>query len=142
MSNVSVPSPADTVRLEEHIVRRIRAALPGAQCVYLFGSRATGHARPDSDYDVAVLCNAHLPMPNNKVIGKVSNLETCVRRIHEVCDGKKEEFLKDVLRQESVLLNLQRACENVIDLANLLVATRDWGVPAYSRESFEMLEAN
>lgn len=58
MSNVSVPSPADTVRLEEHIVRRIRSSLPGVQGVYLFGSRATGHARPDSDYDVAVLCAA------------------------------------------------------------------------------------
>lgn len=81
-------------------------------------------------------------MPNNKVIGKVANLETCVRRIHEVYDGKKEAFLQDILRQESVLLNLQRACENVIDLANLLVAARDWGVPAYSRESFEILEAN
>ena len=30
----------------------------------------------------------------------------------------------------------------MIDLANLLVAARDLGVPATSRESFEMLEKN
>jgi uncharacterized protein YutE (UPF0331/DUF86 family) len=53
--------------------------------------------------------------------------------------GDKQEFLQNLLRQESVLLNLQRACETVIDLANLLVAAQDWGIPASSRESFEIL---
>lgn len=78
-------------------------------------------------------------MFRNKVIGKIVNLETCIRRIHEVYDGYEQAFLQDLLSQESVLLNLQRACENVIDLANILVAARDWGIPASSRDSFELL---
>ena len=81
-------------------------------------------------------------MPKNKILGKMNNLETCIRRIHEVYDGKEEEFLENLIWQESVLLNLQRACENAIDLANLLVAEKNWGVPSTSRESFEILEKN
>lgn len=41
--------------IEKHILERIRAAIPGLKAVYLYGSRATGKHRPDSDFDVAVL---------------------------------------------------------------------------------------
>jgi predicted nucleotidyltransferase len=45
------------------VVRRFRAALAGIyrerlERVVLFGSRARGEGRPDSDYDVAVFLNA------------------------------------------------------------------------------------
>lgn len=78
--------------------------------------------------------------PDNKLAGKIANLETCIARISEVYQGDRETFLVDLLRQESVLLNLQRACENVIDIANIAVAELDLGVPASARESFELLE--
>lgn len=78
--------------------------------------------------------------PDNKLAGKVSNLETCIARIGEVYRGERAAFLHDLLRQESVLLNLQRACENVMDIANIAVAELDLGVPASARESFELLE--
>jgi len=77
---------------------------------------------------------------DNKLAGKVANLETCIARIQEVYRGEREVFLHNLLRQESVLLNLQRACENVIDIANIAVAELDLGVPASARESFELLE--
>lgn len=78
--------------------------------------------------------------PDNKLAGKVSNLETCIARIQEVYRGERRAFIQDLLRQESVLLNLQRASENVIDIANIAVAELDLGVPASARESFELLE--
>ncbi|MBC7775200.1 MAG: DUF86 domain-containing protein [Phycisphaerae bacterium] len=77
---------------------------------------------------------------DNKLAGKVLNLETCIARILEVYQGDRQTFLLDLLRQESVLLNLQRACENVIDIANIAVAELDLGVPASARESFELLQ--
>lgn len=85
------------------------------------------------------LKNAQMPL-DNKLAGKVSNLETCIARIHDVYQGDRATFLTDLLRQESVLLNLQRACENIIDIANIAVAELDLGVPASARESFELLE--
>ena len=48
-----------TTRVDDPVLTRFRAALDGLygdriERVVLFGSRARGDARPDSDYDVAV----------------------------------------------------------------------------------------
>lgn len=67
-------------------------------------------------------------------------MENCIARIQEVYRGERETFLGNLLRQESMLLNLQRACENIIDIANIAVAELDLGVPASARESFVLLE--
>jgi len=40
---------------EVALVRRLRAALPDAIAIWLFGSFATGEAGPESDLDLAVL---------------------------------------------------------------------------------------
>ncbi len=37
------------------ITARVRQVLPDAQRIILFGSRATGYARPDSDADILVV---------------------------------------------------------------------------------------
>ena len=47
----TIPSPS----LAGTLVRRLRAALPDVQAVYLYGSQASGHTRSESDMDVAVL---------------------------------------------------------------------------------------
>jgi predicted nucleotidyltransferase len=41
-------------------VRRAVAGTPGIRVAYLFGSHVTGRARPDSDLDLAVQCDAAL----------------------------------------------------------------------------------
>lgn len=46
--------------IEAQIITRIQKAVPGVKAIYLFGSQATGTARPDSDYDVAVLATESL----------------------------------------------------------------------------------
>lgn len=50
--------------MDEMIVRRLvatlRDRLPALLSVYLFGSRANGHAGPDSDLDLAVLVDGKL----------------------------------------------------------------------------------
>lgn len=46
--------------LESQFLSCIQSAVPDLKAVYLFGSRASGKARPDSDYDVAVLATEPL----------------------------------------------------------------------------------
>lgn len=41
--------------LESEMLFRIQNSVPGLKAVYLYGSRASGKARPDSDFDIAVL---------------------------------------------------------------------------------------
>jgi len=47
---------------------------------------------------------------------------------------------RDITKQDSIVLNLQRACEASIDLAMHIVRTRRLGVPQESREAFGLLE--
>lgn len=43
------------------------------------------------------------------------------------------------MRQDAVILNLQRACEQSIDLANHLARIKELGIPQNSRQAFELL---
>jgi predicted nucleotidyltransferase len=46
--------------LESQFLSRIQSSVPDLKAVYIFGSRASGKSRPDSDYDVAVLAGTPL----------------------------------------------------------------------------------
>lgn len=77
-------------------------------------------------------------MPDDVAISKADTIRRCLRRI-------AEEFGDDPSRpasftvQDSVVLNLQRACEAAIDLAMHVVAIRRLGVPQDARSAFSML---
>jgi uncharacterized protein YutE (UPF0331/DUF86 family) len=75
------------------------------------------------------------------VLGKVEIIERCVRRVREVHAGDATGWRTDLTRQDSVLLNLQRACEAAIDLAMHLVRVERLGLPKTSREAFDLLES-
>jgi len=49
-------------------------------------------------------------------INKIETIERCVNRINEVYDNNPEN-LNDYIKQDSIILNIQRACEAAIDLA-------------------------
>jgi uncharacterized protein YutE (UPF0331/DUF86 family) len=71
---------------------------------------------------------------------KVQAIRDHVRRIRAVDPGSERGLADDLLRQESVLLNVQRACQSAIDLANHIVELRGLGVPDDSRDAFSRLE--
>ncbi len=74
------------------------------------------------------------------IVNKVAVLERCVARVREVHGGDDDASLKDQLRQDSIVLNLQRGCEAAIDLAMHIVRTKKLGVPQESRDAFRLLE--
>jgi uncharacterized protein YutE (UPF0331/DUF86 family) len=78
-------------------------------------------------------------MPDDIVLNKAANLERCIKRIHEVYDATDANLYKNLTAQESILLNLQRACEVSIDLAMHVVRKRRLGVPQDSRDAFQIL---
>ena len=73
------------------------------------------------------------------VINKVGSIQRCVLRAREEY-GLAEDFRTDYSRQDAALLNITRACEQSIDLANHLIRVFKLGVPTNSRESFSKLE--
>lgn len=76
---------------------------------------------------------------NDVILNKITTIERCVNRIHEVYEGNPEN-LKDFTKQDSIILNIQRACEASIDLAMRIVSERKLGVPKASREGFKLLQ--
>ena len=78
-------------------------------------------------------------MADAVIINKVSSLERCLNRIKEDYLGHEQDFQFNFMRQDAIVLNLQRACEISIDLANHLVKEKQLGVPQNSRQPFELL---
>lgn len=78
-------------------------------------------------------------MANNDVIlNKVQTIERCLNRINEVY-GDDPNNLKDFTKQDSIILNIQRACESSIDLAMHIVSKKKLGLPITSRDAFRYL---
>jgi len=81
-------------------------------------------------------------MVNRDVIfAKISSIQKCLKRIKDVTNLNPES-LDHLDTQEIVILNLQRAIQNSIDLAAHIVADEGWGVPAELRENFDILSKN
>lgn len=78
-------------------------------------------------------------MKNDVILNKINIIERCIRRIHEEY-GNNPAHLKNFTKQDSVVLNLQRACEASIDLAMHIVAEKKLGLPQNSRDAFTLLE--
>lgn len=76
---------------------------------------------------------------NDVVLNKVITIERCVKRIHEVYENNPKN-LSDFTKQDSIILNIQRACEASIDLAMHVVSEKKLGVPKASREAFKLLQ--
>jgi uncharacterized protein YutE (UPF0331/DUF86 family) len=73
------------------------------------------------------------------ILAKVEIIERCLRRIGDVYEGNPAHLHQDWTRQDSILLNLERACQASIDLALRVVAMRGLGLPRESREAFSFI---
>jgi len=79
-------------------------------------------------------------MPDDVVLNKSATIERCLARIRDVYANDDASLMKDVTKQDSIVLNLHRACEAAIDLAMHVVRKRGLGIPQESRDAFELLE--
>jgi uncharacterized protein YutE (UPF0331/DUF86 family) len=79
-------------------------------------------------------------MPFDDVmINKIQSIQRCIFRAKEEYQIAGKAFQEDFSRQDAAILNVTRACEQTIDLANYLIKKHKYGVPTSSRESFEIL---
>ncbi|HDQ13232.1 MAG TPA: DUF86 domain-containing protein [Sediminispirochaeta sp.] len=76
---------------------------------------------------------------NDLILNKIVSIQRCVKRARDEYAEAGADFLTDYTRQDAAILNLMRACEQAIDLANHLVKGKKLGVPTDSAESFELL---
>ncbi len=80
---------------------------------------------------------------DNVILNKTESIERCIRQIRTYFEEDPISFREDQMRQDAIILNIERACEQSISLANHLVRVRKLGFPKTSKESFQLLaEAN
>lgn len=77
---------------------------------------------------------------NDSIINKLATINRCLDRIRDVYALSKDQFDTDYTSQDSIILNIQRACEASIDAANILNKQHQTGIPQSSRDSFELLK--
>lgn len=74
-------------------------------------------------------------------LNKLASIKRCLERIREEFTDEAE-FRQNFTKQDSVILNLQRACEACIDICNHIIRSRQLGIPQSSRNSFELVAQN
>lgn len=72
-------------------------------------------------------------------LGKIAAIERSVARAREEFAAAGPNFRNDFTRQDAAILNVLRACEGAIDVANVLIRERSLGIPQSSRDSFKLL---
>ena len=77
-------------------------------------------------------------MIDDILINKAAMIRRYLGRIAEEFKGEPA-LLRNFTVQDSVVLNLLRACETSIDLAMHIVADRSLGVPQSSRDAFILM---
>jgi uncharacterized protein YutE (UPF0331/DUF86 family) len=78
-------------------------------------------------------------MADDVILNKAAVVERCIARVREEHAGDDTNLMENMTRQDSIILNLQRACEAAIDLAMHLVKANELGNPQESRDAFAFL---
>jgi uncharacterized protein YutE (UPF0331/DUF86 family) len=79
-------------------------------------------------------------MTDDVLVNKAAIIERCIARVREEYAGDERNLTENITRQDSIILNLQRACEAAIDLAMHVVRRRRLGVPQETRDAFRLLQ--
>jgi uncharacterized protein YutE (UPF0331/DUF86 family) len=78
-------------------------------------------------------------MADDVLVNKAATIERCVRRAREEYDKDPDSFGDDFTRQDAAILNIQRACEAALDMAQHVVRRDRLGVPQGARDLFSLL---
>ncbi len=73
------------------------------------------------------------------LINKQTTINRCIKRIGE---DYQDDFRENFTRQDSVILNIERACQTAIDMGNRIVKLKNLGLPQSNRDTFIKLEKN
>jgi uncharacterized protein YutE (UPF0331/DUF86 family) len=77
---------------------------------------------------------------NDIIVNKIQSIQRCVERAREDYYKNPAGFDTDYTNQDAATLNIIRACEQAIDLANHIIKSRKMGIPTSSAESFDLLQ--
>lgn len=78
-------------------------------------------------------------MNDETVAQKITSMQRCVAQAHKMLALAGSNFKTEAIYQDAAVVNIMRACETAIDLANMLIRKKRLGLPNESKESFGIL---
>lgn len=78
-------------------------------------------------------------MADDVLINKSATVERCVGRARDEYARDPGSFGTDFTRQDAAVLNVQRACEAVLDMGQHIVRRERLGVPQSARDVFDLM---
>jgi len=82
------------------------------------------------------------PQYDKVLARKAKVIERCIARTREEYALAEGLFLTNYSRQDAAILNIQRACEAALDMAQRVVSQQKWGVAETSKDLFGVLKRN
>ena len=80
------------------------------------------------------------PQYDKVLARKAKVIERCVGRAREEYALAEGLFLSNYSRQDAAILNIQRACEAALDMAQRVISTQKWGLAEFSKDLFGVLQ--
>jgi uncharacterized protein YutE (UPF0331/DUF86 family) len=80
-----------------------------------------------------------MTIDREKVRSKLQFLRDALRKLNQIRDRGREEFLSDEILQAAAIRNLQVGIEAVLDIANHIIAREGIAVPGTYRQAIEVL---
>jgi uncharacterized protein YutE (UPF0331/DUF86 family) len=77
---------------------------------------------------------------NDIIINKIQSIQHCVERAREEYSQAENNFKDNFTAQDAAVMNIIRACEQAIDLANHVIKNSKMGIPDSSAASFELIQ--
>jgi uncharacterized protein YutE (UPF0331/DUF86 family) len=74
------------------------------------------------------------------LVRKAQTIERCVSRARQEYAAAGAGFNTDFTRQDAAILNIQRACEAALDMAQRVISVQGWGMCDSARGLFAMLQ--
>jgi len=79
-------------------------------------------------------------MKDDIVINKIETIKRCLSRINEEYISFENELENNYTKQDSIILNLERAAQASIDVSTHIIRIKHLGIPKTSRDVFTLLE--
>ena len=78
-------------------------------------------------------------MVDDILINKAASIERCIARVREEYAAAGSNFATDFTRQDAAILNIQRACEQALDMGQHIIRQDRLGIAQQSRDIFTIL---
>lgn len=80
-----------------------------------------------------------IDVDNERIIDKMDDLEQCLRELEDYLPEDVEEYLMSGMKRRACERAFQLACENLLDICNMIISDEGLGMPRDSRDTVRKL---